>query len=118
MSRNIVQYEHHGTTVSVISDLKGKHREHCLCFSNCEKFKPGTKKNCKIAQAVFDNCVAFGITTPMYECPEYRVSDNTEPAKVRCPNCSWEGTADRCRTFMCAKSNLLCPECFEATEEI
>ena len=34
----IVKYEHHGTEVSVKSELKGKHREHCLCFQDCKYF--------------------------------------------------------------------------------
>jgi hypothetical protein len=36
---NIEKYEHHQGVVSVRSDLKGKHRDHCLCY-HCEKFKP------------------------------------------------------------------------------
>jgi hypothetical protein len=34
---SIVSYEHHGHNVAVRSDLKGKHREHCLCY-RCSKF--------------------------------------------------------------------------------
>ena len=64
------QYEHHKKIVWVRKDLKGKHRNFCLCFS-CKKFHPNTKKNCPIAQAVFDNCVKFNITTPMWEYPEF-----------------------------------------------
>ena len=59
------QYEHHGTTVWVASHHKGIHRYVCLCFA-CEKFKPGTEENCPIAQAVYENCVEHGITTPMW----------------------------------------------------
>ena len=29
---SIVKYKHHGVNVSVREDLKGKHREHCLCW--------------------------------------------------------------------------------------
>jgi len=67
---NVIYYEHHGTMVAVREDLKGLHREYCLCHS-CAKFKPNTPENCEIAQAVFENCVRFHITTPMWECPEY-----------------------------------------------
>lgn len=64
------QYEHHGATVWVDSNLKGQHRSHCLCFS-CESFHPGTPENCEIAQATFENCVKFNTVTPMYECPKF-----------------------------------------------
>lgn len=60
--------------VFVRKDLKGKHREHCLCFS-WEHFHPnpeGRKENCLIANAVYDNCVKFGITTPVWECPIFK----------------------------------------------
>jgi len=70
----IEKYAHHGTEVSVQSDLKGKHREHCLCFQGCVNFKPGSPDNCKIAAAVFKNCVEFNIVTPVWECPEFAKS--------------------------------------------
>jgi len=41
---NIIKYIHHGETVSVEKHLKGKHREHCLCWQNCKNFKPEDKK--------------------------------------------------------------------------
>jgi len=66
----IEKYEHHGTLVSVDSDLKGKHRDHCLCYK-CENFKPNSLENCMIAQDVFDNCTAYGIVTPVWECPKF-----------------------------------------------
>ena len=28
----IERYDHHGKSVAVRTELKGKHREHCLCF--------------------------------------------------------------------------------------
>jgi len=64
------QYEHHGGSVYVRSDLKSRHREHCLCFK-CRQFSPGTVANCPIAQATFENCVKFNTTTPMWECPKF-----------------------------------------------
>jgi len=70
-------YKHHGNTVAVFSNLKGKHRDHCLCFE-CSKFSganlpgPGEKKkNCPIAQDTYDNCVKHGLVTPVYECPQF-----------------------------------------------
>jgi hypothetical protein len=38
----IEKYVHHEAEVSVDSELKGKHRQHCLCFQ-CDHFKPGQK---------------------------------------------------------------------------
>lgn len=64
------QYEHHGEQVWVDSELKGQHRNHCLCFK-CDNFKPSTPDNCPIAQATFENCVKFNTVTPMYECPKF-----------------------------------------------
>ena len=70
----IVTYEHHGGEVFVREDLKGRHREHCLCMT-CGLLVPGDReKNCPIAQAVFDNCVKYNITTPMWECPKYQTT--------------------------------------------
>jgi len=66
----IERYEHHGRNVAVFTERKGKHKEHCLCFS-CAKFHPGTPENCHIAQATYENCVRYGTTTPMYECPDF-----------------------------------------------
>ena len=68
-----VRYEHHGRQVFVREDLKGKHRDHCLCFS-CGKFTPDNRRtNCPIANALYSNCVQFGVVTPVYECPEFKV---------------------------------------------
>jgi len=66
----VIKYNHHGKDVFVFEELKGKHRDMCLCFK-CSKFLPGTLFNCRIAQATFDNCVKYHITTPMFECPEW-----------------------------------------------
>jgi hypothetical protein len=66
------QYEHHGATVTVRSDLKGQHREHCLCFQGCTAFKPDQPDNCPIAAAVYKNCVDFNIVTPVWECPRFQ----------------------------------------------
>lgn len=70
----LTRYEHHGKSVVVDKDLKGTHRSHCLCF-RCANFQPGTVDNCLIAQAVFANCVKFGLTTPVYECPDFAAKD-------------------------------------------
>jgi hypothetical protein len=66
----LVEYEHHGTMVKVQDELKGKHREYCLCFSqNCKRLKIGQPDNCPIAQALYKNCVEFNVVTPVWECP-------------------------------------------------
>jgi hypothetical protein len=64
-----VQYEHHGRLVWADESLKGKHREHCLCFA-CDSFKPGTPEgNCPIANLNYAVCLAHNMTLPVYECP-------------------------------------------------
>jgi len=62
-------YKHHGYDVFVRSDLKGKHREHCLCYS-CAYFRPDDREdNCTIANLVYYLCVALHVTLPVWECP-------------------------------------------------
>jgi hypothetical protein len=69
----IERYEHHGRLVSVDTSLKGKHREHCLCFT-CGKFNmDDPAKKCPIAHDIYLNCVKHGVVTPVYECPEYTI---------------------------------------------
>jgi len=71
MSGKFVQYEHHGELVWVNEELKGKHREHCLCFS-CANFHPGAPEtNCPIANLNYAVCLAHGMTLPVYECPKF-----------------------------------------------
>lgn len=64
-------YEHHGADVSVMTHLKGKHTEHCLCYAECVHFKPGEPDNCEIAQTNYQMCVKFNLVTPVFECPKY-----------------------------------------------
>lgn len=68
---NIEKYEHHGVEVSVISSQKGNHRNICLCFQSCKYFKPGSPKNCEIAQKNYELCVKHNLVTPVLECPKY-----------------------------------------------
>ena len=72
----IERYTHHGYDVAVQSHLRGRHREHCLCYQNCANFKPGTAEHCHIAQATYENCVKHGLTTPVFECPAYTEKDS------------------------------------------
>ena len=64
------KYLHHDVEVRVRADLKGLHRDHCLCFE-CEDFAPGTQQNCSIAAAIYSNCVRFNVVTPVWECPRF-----------------------------------------------
>ena len=66
-----IQYNHHGEIVTVREDLKGKHREHCLCWK-CGKFFPEDReKNCPIANLLFAVDVQCGITSPVWECKKF-----------------------------------------------
>lgn len=67
-----VQYRHHGNLVWVRSDLKGKHRDHCLCYS-CLGFHPGEPENCEIAEVLHSLNVLTGLTTPVWECPLFDI---------------------------------------------
>lgn len=71
----IIWYEHHGQTVAVDEDLKGKHRNHCLCF-RCRLFRPNRPKNCVIARRNYELCQQWNLVTPVYECPGF---DEGEP---------------------------------------
>jgi hypothetical protein len=74
----VEKYQHHGIVVSVRSDLKGRHREHCLCFT-CSKFTLANRDgNCSKANALYALDVAFGMTTPVWECPDF---DEKGPAE-------------------------------------
>lgn len=55
--------------VCVRDDLKGRHKEFCLCYG-CKKFHPGRLDNCEIANDTFVNCIKHNIVTPVWECPE------------------------------------------------
>lgn len=67
---DIIWYEHHGEKVAVDEGLKGRHKEHCLCF-RCTSFKPNTPENCDYAEQNFRACVINGMTMPVFECPYF-----------------------------------------------
>jgi hypothetical protein len=76
---NYELYEHHENMVYVRSDLKGKHRDYCLCF-NCTKLDiEGLKKNCTIANALYKLCVKYSLTTPVFECPAFNQKNFDKP---------------------------------------
>ena len=67
----IISYEHYGKRVFVRDDLKGRHKEHCLCHS-CAKFLPGKSDHCPIAHAAYEHCLKFNTITLIWECPEFQ----------------------------------------------
>ena len=74
MSNHFIRYEHHGNMVMVDKELKGKHRDHCLCWK-CRKFIPADRKlNCKKANELFKFCQKHKMTTPVFECPDFKPS--------------------------------------------
>ena len=75
-AEGIEHYEHHGKSVAVRTDLKGKHRNHCLCFYPCRRFHPGEPTNCSTAQSLFELCKHHGIVTPVYECPDFEPGES------------------------------------------
>lgn len=74
-------YHHHGVPVWVQSDLKGKHRKHCLCWS-CGRFNLDDREgNCRIANLIFRLDKALEVTTPVWECMEFYPADQPELAE-------------------------------------
>jgi hypothetical protein len=73
------QYKHFfGGGKSVImtvvnESLKGKHKQHCLCYMNCKFFHPGEDNNCDIADTLYNICVDYNVVTPVWECEKYEV---------------------------------------------
>jgi len=68
----IIKYKHYERKVFVDEDLRGKHREHCLCW-RCEYFEPNSRiENCPIANLNFALDVLTGIVTPVWECPNFK----------------------------------------------
>ena len=68
------KYDHHGTEVSVRKDLKGKHREHCLCYS-CDIFNiDDPEKKCKHANALYEFLKANDaiMVSPVWECAKFK----------------------------------------------
>lgn len=73
MSRReqIETYYHHGALVKVRSDLKGRHRDFCLCHS-CGKLDITDRQaNCPKANMLYALCCLCGMTTPVFECPDF-----------------------------------------------
>jgi hypothetical protein len=64
----IVSYIHHDVRVAVDETLKGKHRDHCLCF-RCASFFPNEPGNCDLAEQNYRACKINNMVMPVYECP-------------------------------------------------
>ena len=76
--QRFVRYLHHGVMVAVRSDLKGKHREHCSCYQ-CARFHPNDRaKNCRIANALYAFDQLAEVTTPVWECQQFKEKANGE----------------------------------------
>ena len=70
-SKMFERYVHHGEgSVWVRADLRGRHRDHCLCF-DCKRFHPGEAGNCPVAQTIYQNCLNYDLETPVWECPRF-----------------------------------------------
>jgi len=68
----IITYTHHGALVNVREDLKGKHRDYCLCYM-CGRFFPEEQiKNCRIANLIFSICQGHNVVTPVWECAKFK----------------------------------------------
>ncbi len=71
MTKKYMQYEHHEKEVWVREDLKGKHRDMCLCYG-CTKFESEAHgNNCPIATILYSMCVENNLVTPVFECPDF-----------------------------------------------
>lgn len=81
MFGKVVEYEHTHTNgdvtkVFVKEELKGTHREHCLCYECGSLMNPdGTFKRegaCPIAKELYQFVVRNGLVTPVFECPKFQ----------------------------------------------
>ena len=67
----LIRKLHHGNRVWVKSKYDGLNQDICLCYT-CQKFRPNTLNNCCIAQRVYENCVKYGLVTPVMECAHFK----------------------------------------------
>ena len=68
------RYIHHGKEVWVQDDLKGQHRENCLCYK-CKKYTPDDRENCcPIANALYRFAVLTDIVCPVWECKQFEAN--------------------------------------------
>jgi len=78
------KYIHHGSETWVRSEIKGKHREYCLCFS-CDKFNlTDREKNCPKANMLYALDVALKMTTPVFECEDFNECTPDPDMRSKC----------------------------------
>jgi len=65
------QYKHHGTDVWVRKDLKGKHRDYCLCYQCKKLYIEDRERNCPISNQIFGLCVREDLVLPVWECRKF-----------------------------------------------
>jgi hypothetical protein len=75
LTRVIIEYKHHGERVSCFENMKGKHKDFCLCW-RCQFLHPGKDNNCSRAQELFEFDVKNGMVTPVFECPKFKETNN------------------------------------------
>jgi len=76
-------YKHHNRVVTVRSDLKGKHRDFCLCYQCGYFFPEKVEVNCKTAQILFSINRYFNVVTPVWECPDFMKKPKKKPKPKR-----------------------------------
>lgn len=79
-SNKYTRYHHHNPRLTVVvrKDLKGRHREFCLCWS-CKYFHPDEEDNCFAAKKLFAICCAYDMVTPVFECPVFKERADDKP---------------------------------------
>ncbi len=76
VTKDFERYVHHGDRlVWVRNDLRGRHRDFCLC-SDCRRFHPGSTGNCPIAAMLYQLCINHDLVTPVWECPRFTQDAN------------------------------------------
>ena len=65
-------YNHHGAPTAVQTHLKGRHREHCLCYSCDRLCLSNWEENCFKANILYRICVALKLTIPVWECEDWQ----------------------------------------------
>jgi len=73
-TQRYVRYRHHNAMNWVREDLKGQHRDYCLCY-DCKNFRPKCQNNCPVAQTLYTICVDHNMVTPVWECPGFEMRD-------------------------------------------